>query len=134
MLQLDADVGLRGGCRLELHRQECGVCANHPQCADLCFDPLGLGGVAALRRLDHPAAQQVGVEPVGKSYCGSGDAGPTAGGNDLALEFVAVASATAACAWMLEFWSVHVSTYVEVDTMLLTLASTDKMTSLDAYT
>ncbi|OLP06861.1 hypothetical protein BLL52_1607 [Rhodoferax antarcticus ANT.BR] len=78
--------------------------------------------------------KQVGVKAVGQGqgHCRRGDAGPTAGGTDLAFEFVAVACATAACAWILKFWRVHVSTYVEVDTMLLIFVFIGKMALLVA--
>ena len=54
---------------------------------------------------------------------------------DLAFEFIAVTSMTPTARWNSKFWiwSVHVSTCVEVDTMVLRITDHDKMTWPPAY-
>ncbi|MEY3124013.1 MAG: hypothetical protein RLZZ573_533 [Pseudomonadota bacterium] len=63
--------------------------------------------------------QQVGVQAVCQRYGRSANSGLFAGRHDIALEFIAVAAAPATSHGYLNLLSVHVSTCLLVDTMLL---------------
>lgn len=81
-----------------------------------------------LRRLRW--GRRSGVQAVGQCNCGLGDARRKTGRYDLTFELIAVASMTVTGPWYLNFWiwSVHVSTWIEVDTMVLKILDHSKMT------
>lgn len=82
--------------------------------------------------LDDPAAQKIGIKPMREGDGSDGDAWLPAGGNHLCFEFGAVPAAPATGLAYL-FGSVHVSTYLEVDTILARPPSLFKTEWPNAY-
>ena len=110
VLEFNADVGLSDGIRwwsgFKLDGYEGWVCVNWCQ---RCGRSRSLE-VTALCRLSHPTSNQIGIESIGQRDGSRRDARLKASRYDLAFEFITVASAPTSHLWLLNFWSVHVST------------------------